>query len=378
MKIIISATTSWNLYNSRLGLVKALVTEGHDVVLLAPRDEYSQTLLDFGYRWENWPLQPRGLNLFRELRSLFFLISFYRREQPNIVHHFTPKGVIYGSFAAKLAGINRIYNTITGLGYAFSDASPPLLKQIFLFLYPVALKNTRTIFQNPENKTYFLQKNITQEKNSTLIRSSGVDVNRFEYRREPDGICTVMLPSRFVVEKGITYFAEAAKILHERKVPIECVLVGRSEQDQPNAISQTQLNEWTKSGLISWWGWKEDMATIYPRAHIVCLPTFYSEGVPKVLIEAAACGRSLIATDVPGCREVVQDGYNGILISPKNTESLADAIEILARDPDLRKKMGKNSRKLAVDIFSAKEIAQAYLDLYNKQPSSGKYKDNMQ
>ena len=364
MKIVISATTSWNLYNSRLGLAKALVAEGHEVVLLAPRDEYSQTLLDFGYRWENWPLQPRGLNLFRELRSLFFLVYFYRREQPDIAHHFTPKGVIYGSFAAKLAGINRIYNTITGLGYAFSDASPPLLKQLFLYLYPLALKNTQTIFQNPENKTYFLQNNITLEKSSTLIRSSGVDLDRFEYRREPEGICRVMLSSRFVVEKGITYFADAAKILHERKIPIECVLVGKSEQDQPNAISHAQLNEWTESGLISWWGWKEDMASIYPQAHIVCLPTFYSEGVPKVLIEAAACGRSLIATDVPGCREVVRDEYNGVLIPPKNSKALADAIECLVHDSELRKKMVENSRKLVMDVFSAKEIAQAYLSLY--------------
>lgn len=181
---------------------------------------------------------------------------------------------------------------------------------------------------------------------------------------EPEGICRVMLSSRFVAEKGINYFADAAKILHERKVPIECVLVGKSEQDQPNAISQTQLNEWTGSGLISWWGWQEDMAIIYPKAHIVCLPTFYSEGVPKVLIEAAACRRSLIATDVPGCREIVQDGYNGILIPPKNTKALADAIELLASDAYLRKKMGRNSKRLAVDYFSAKEIIQAYLGLY--------------
>jgi glycosyltransferase involved in cell wall biosynthesis len=364
MKIIISATTSWNLYNSRLGLIKALVEEGHDVVLLAPRDEYSQTLLDLGYRWEDWRLEPRGLNLFRELRSLFFLVFFYRREQPDIVHHFTPKGVIYGSFAAKLAGVNHIYNTITGLGYAFSDTSPPLLKQLFLFLYPLALANTHTIFQNPENRAYFLQKQITHPKNSILIRSSGVDINRFKFMPEPEGICRVMLSSRFVAEKGINYFADAAKILHERKVPIECVLVGKSEQDQPNAISQTQLNEWTGSGLISWWGWQEDMAIIYPKAHIVCLPTFYSEGVPKVLIEAAACRRSLIATDVPGCREIVQDGYNGILIPPKNTKALADAIELLASDAYLRKKMGRNSKRLAVDYFSAKEIIQAYLGLY--------------
>ncbi len=365
MKIIISATTSWNLYNSRLSLIKALTAEGYDVVLLAPRDKYSQILLDLGYRWEDWLLEPRGTSPLRELSSLLFLFSFYRDENPDLVHHFTPKGVVYGSFVAKLAGIKQIYNTITGLGYAFSGKANPMLKKLFLFLYPRALAKTQTIFQNPEDQAFFLERKITNPDSSTLIRSSGVDMNRFRFTPEGQGPLNVVLPARFIVEKGVGYFVDAAKILHKRDTPVQFVLVGKSEPDQPNAISSEQMDHWVKSGLIDSWGWQENMEDIYPKASIVCLPTFYSEGVPKVLIEAAACGRPLIATDVPGCREIIKDGYNGILIPPKNIEALANAIKLLASDASLRKKMGRNSRKLAADYFSAKEIVQAYLSLYS-------------
>ncbi len=146
MKIIISATTSWNLYNSRLSLLKALLASNQDILLLSPRDKYTQKLLDLGFCWKNWPLEPRGTNIFKELRSFLFLVSFYLKERPDIVHHFTPKGVIYGSLAAKLAGVRHIYNTITGLGYAFSDKANPLLKRFFLFFYPLPLV---FLFLNP-------------------------------------------------------------------------------------------------------------------------------------------------------------------------------------------------------------------------------------
>lgn len=365
MKIIISATTSWNLYNSRLNLAKALRKHEQDVVLLSPHDKYSQTLLKLGYRWENWPLEPRGTRLLKEMRSFLFLIWFYRREKPDLVHHFTPKGVVYGSLAAKLAGIKRIYNTITGLGYAFSAKAPPLLKKLFLFLYPRALAKTQTIFQNPEDQNLFLERKITNSDNSVLIRSSGIDIDRFKFTPEQQGSVTVMLPARFVKEKGLTNFVDAARVLRERGNSVQFVLVGRSEPDQPSAIPHEKINIWVKNGLVHWWGWQENMEMIYPKAHIVCLPTFYNEGVPKVLIEAAACGRPLIATDVPGCREIVKDGHNGILVPPKNSMELANAIELLASDSSLRKKMGENSRRLAVDNFSTKEVVQAYLVLYN-------------
>jgi glycosyltransferase involved in cell wall biosynthesis len=365
MKIIISATTSWNLYNSRLNLIKTLTEHEQDVVLLSPHDKYSQTLLDLGYHWENWPLEPRGTNLLKEFRSLLFLFLFYRNEQPDIVHHFTPKGVVYGSFAAKLAGVNRIYNTITGLGYAFSDKDKPLLKELFLILYPLALAKTQVIFQNPENKAYFLRRQITRPDNSALIRGSGVDINRFKFTPEPKGPVTVMLSSRFVEEKGLMYFIDAARILHKRKPSIRFVLVGEPEPDQPSAIPDETLAQWEKSNFVDLWGWQENMEAIYPKAHIVCLPTYYSEGVPKALIEAAACGRPLIATDTLGCREIVQDKYNGILVPPKNSLALANSIELLVSDSSLRKKMGENSRRLAVDNFSTKKVDQAYLELYN-------------
>lgn len=365
MKIIISATTSWNLYNSRLNLANALRKHGQDVVLLSPRDKYSQVLLDMGYRWEDWPLEPRGTKLLKELYSFLFLIWFYHREKPDVVHHFTPKGVVYGSFAAKVVGVTQIFNTITGLGYAFSGRAKLFLKNIFLFFYPLALVKTVVIFQNPENMAYFTKRKITRSDNSILIRSSGIDIDRFKFTPEQQGPVTVMLSSRFIAEKGVVSFVEAAKILHDRKRSIRFVLVGKSEPDQPSAIPDETLEQWEKSNLVDLWGWQENMEVVYPKAHIVCLPTYYDEGVPKVLVEAAACGRPLIATDIPGCREIVQDKYNGILVPLNNSIALANAIELLASDSTMRTKMGENSRRLAVDHFSSKEVEQAYLALYN-------------
>lgn len=364
MKIIISATTSWNLFNSRLDLAKTLKNHGLDVILYSPEDEYSQLLLDEGFRWVHWSLEPRGKNLYRELVSIFAMLLFYRREKPDIVHHFTPKGVIYGSLAAKLAGVKRIFNTITGLGYVFSDEADKLLRTLVLLFYPIALTNTTTIFQNPEDQTLFNKLKIVDPEKSVLIRSSGIDTDRFQFVPEKKGKPIVLLSSRFVEEKGIRYFVEASRLLKDRGINVTFVLVGKPEEDQPTAIQLSELQQWIADGLVEWWGWHNSMEEIYPQAHIVCLPTYYKEGVPKVMIEAAACGRSLIATDTPGCREIVLENINGLLVPTKNAVALSQAIETLALDTQLRQQMGKRGREIAVSKFSIPKIISEYFEIY--------------
>ncbi|MCP4142738.1 MAG: glycosyltransferase family 4 protein [Chloroflexi bacterium] len=365
MKIILSATTSWNLFNSRLTLAKALRERGDEVIFLSPYDEFTQRLLDNGFRWEHFPLEPRGKNIFKEVSSIIFLIIFYRREKPDIVNHFTPKGVIYGSLAAKIAGVKRIFNTITGLGYVFSERSKRVLRALVTFFYPIALSKTITVFQNPDNQRFFDENGIVSAKDSFLIRSSGVNIERFSFsfldiKQEP----IVLFVARFVEEKGIRFFVEASRILKDRNKKARFVLAGRPEKEQPTSIRLKELYQWAQDELIEWWGWYERMEEIYPKAHIVCLPTYYMEGVPKTLIEAAACGRPLIATDVPGCREIVHDGENGILVNPRNAMALADAIEKLSENAELCVKMGQKSREIAVKHFSAKKVNSAYLALY--------------
>lgn len=364
MKIVICATTSWNLYNSRMGLARALQEKGHDVTLLAPRDEFTAFLLREGFKWVDFPVMPRGKNIFQEIYPILFLISFYQREKPDLVHHFTPKGVIYGSIAAKLSRVTRIFNTITGLGYVFSNTSKKALQSFVLLLYRIALANTTVIFQNPDDQNFFHEEMIVDIEKSLLVLGSGVDMEKFEFSTLPDGVPVVLLSSRFVEEKGIRYFIEASRMIRSRNIGCRLVLVGRPEDNQPTSIRAAEIEQWVKDGVIEWWGWMENMETIYPLAHIVCSATFYREGIPKVLIEAAACGRPLIATDMPGCREIVHNGKNGILVPPKNAVALADAIEKLSMDVELCQKLGKRSRDIANSRFSMEKVVDAYLKFY--------------
>ena len=365
MKIVILATTSWNIYNSRLGLVKALKKHKEDVILLAPRDEFTPYLSEEGLNWVHFPLKPRGRNIFQELRSILFLIAYYKKEKPDLVNHFTPKGVIYGSIAAKLARVPRIFNTITGLGYVFSGNSSKFLQQLVTLLYRIALKDTDVIFQNPDNHRFFTTNHFVRPEKSYLVAGSGVDMEKFTPIPEPEeNPPVVILPSRFVAEKGIRTLVEASKILKTRKMPIRVVLVGKPEGDQPTSIHHNEITQWISEGLVEWWGWHDQMEKIYPLSNIVCLPTYYMEGIPKSLIEAAASGRPLVATDVPGCREVVHHGENGFLVSAKDPQALADAIYTLATNPELRKQMGEKSREVALSSYSIEKVIENYFKYY--------------
>ena len=364
MKIILIGNTSWGHYNSRLRLAAALKDHGHEVVFLSPRDEYSQLLIEAGFRWIHLPFLPRGRSVLREGAAILSLARLLGREKPGLVNNFTPKGVIYGSIASKLAGVRTIVNTITGLGHVFSTESQGLLRQLVTALYRLALRSTIVVFQNQDDQRYFASQGIIDSSRTTLVRGSGVDGLRFQPAPEPSGIPVVMLASRFVEEKGIRDFVEAARILRARGTSARCVLVGRPEEDQPTAISSRELTAWVGEGIVEWWGWHDRMEEIYPLAHIVCLPTYYMEGIPKALLEAAACGRPIVATDVPGCREVVQDGQNGFLVPPRNATELAGAIARLVTDETLRASMGRNGRELALSTFSVEQIIPAYFDIY--------------
>jgi glycosyltransferase involved in cell wall biosynthesis len=365
MKIILLASTTWNLYNSRLGLAKALHKDKHDVILLSPRDEFTDFLIEEGLHWVHFPLKPRGRNILQELGAILFLISFYWKEKPDLVNHYTPKGVIYGSIAAYFAGIKQVVNTITGLGYVFSGNASSFLRQLVTILYRLVLRNSKVVFQNPDNQKYFVSNGFVSTDKSYLIPGSGVDMNRFVPTPEPEEAPpVVILPSRFVEEKGIRCYVKAARLLKSQDFPIRIVLVGMPELDQPTAIQPDEITSWMNEGLVEWWGWHNQMEKIYPLSHIVCLPTYYMEGIPKSLIEAAASGRPLIATDVPGCREIVHQGENGLLVPVNEPKALANAIMQLAENPKLRAKMGKKSREIAVSGFSIEKVVELFYKVF--------------
>jgi glycosyltransferase involved in cell wall biosynthesis len=363
MKIILFANTDWYLYNFRLELAKALRARGDEVVFLSPPGDYVKKITELGFRWLAFPFSRRGMNPLAELGTIFRLWSLYRREKPDLVHHFTIKCVLYGSTAAHLARIPRIINAITGLGYAFNKENR-LLGTLARLLYRFLLKNTQVIFQNPDDFETFTQAKLLRPEQAHLIRSSGLDLTRFtpqpETKNQPP---LVILPARLLKDKGVLEFVAAARLLKKRGVSVRMTLVGDPDLHNPSSVSPQEIQDWLADGVVEAWGWQEKMADAYNASHIVCLPS-YREGVPRTLLEAAASGRAIVTTDAPGCREVVRHGVNGLLVPPRDPVALADAIQTLLENPVLRREMAQRGRKIVETEFSSEIVIGKTLEVY--------------
>jgi len=366
MKIILFANTDWYLYNFRLPLAQTLQNKGHELLLLSPAGDYASRIQKAGIRWQAFGLSRSGVNPVREILAILRLAFLYRREKPDLVHHFTIKCVLYGSLAARLAGVKRIINAVTGMGYVFTRKNlfTFIMKPFVNLLYKIVLKNSRVIFQNQQDLDYFCGHHLVDTDRCTLIPSSGVDINKFKPTPYPNGDPLVVLPSRMLWDKGVGEYFEAATIIKRMGIKVRFALVGTPDKGNPSSIPESQLDSWANSGIVEIWGWVEDMVSVYQQASVVCLPS-YREGLAKSLIEAAACGRALVASDIPGCREVVKDGVNGFLVPPKEPILLAEALEKIISNKEMRERMGVESRKITLRDFSVDKINTATILDYN-------------
>ncbi|MEJ2263146.1 MAG: glycosyltransferase family 4 protein [Anaerolineales bacterium] len=367
-KVILSANTDWYLYNFRLSLARELRREGFDVVLVSPPGKYVPILQQNGFRWLAWRLGRQTLAPWNEVRALLHLVGIYRQERPLLAHHHTIKPVLYGSWAARLAGVPGIVNSITGRGYIFlgEDFKARLLRMLVKPIYYGAFRSRHcaVIFENETDRRYFVSENLVPPERTWLIEGVGVDLDRFIPTVEPDGLPTVVLPARMLWDKGVGILVDAARLLHQ-KTQVRVALVGEPDLGNPRTVKQPTLEKWVEEGAVEWWGWCQDMKVVYEKSHIVTLPSL-GEGVPTVLLEAAACGRPIVATDVPGCRQAVIHGSNGLLVPPNDAEALAEALYQLISDPALRNKMGASGRKLVTERFSNKRINAETLAVYRK------------
>ncbi len=368
MKIILFANTDWYLYNFRLALAEGLRREGHEVVLVSPPGDYGTALEKAGFRWVPFPLSRRGTNPLCDLYTIWKLYQFYKKERPDFVHNFTIKCVLYSSIAAHMAGGCRVINSITGLGYVFvnDDLKARLLHSLVRGFYKIALQNTRVIFQNSDDQTLFLQQKMVSKAQTILVKGSGVDTSKFVVSPEPDGIPQVVLPARMLWDKGVGEFVAAAQIVHKQNKNVRFILTGNCDPANPAAVPLEQLQSWQREGVVEWCGWQDDMLKVYANSHIVCLPS-YREGLPRSLIEASACGRPIVATDVPGCRQVVSHGENGLLVPIRNAAALADALCQLLEDAPLRKRMGLRGREIVEVEYSSDRIVSETLEIYKNQ-----------
>jgi glycosyltransferase involved in cell wall biosynthesis len=369
-RLLLFANTTWYLYNFRLGLARAARDAGHDVVLMSPHDEYVERIAPEGFRWCGFSMDRRGLNPVTEVLTVTRAASTYRQLRPDLVHHFTIKPVIYGSMAARIVGIPSIVNSVEGLGYLYTSHRPgvALLRRVLRPAYRLALggPRSRTIFLNPDDQRRFVEEGIVRKARSQVIPGSGVDVERFRPTPEPAGEPTAVMASRMLWEKGVGDLVEAARILRARSVRGRILLAGLPDPGNPGSIREEDLRSWSESGLVTWLGHVDDVAGLYSMSNLVVLPTKYAEGLPRTLVEAAASGRAMVATDSPGCREIVVDGVTGRLVRPEEPKELAGVIEALWASPEQRAEMGRRARELVLTRYSDERVNGATLELYEE------------
>lgn len=374
MKILLFANTDWYLYNFRRSLAQRLVEDGYEVVLLSPSGEYGSKLLGLGFNWIPAPLNRISLNPIRELFFVYWLYRFLKKNKIDIIHGFTIKCAVYGSLAARFAGVHRRINAVAGMGYVFTskDAKASLLRPIVRLLMRIALGGdlARLILQNSDDVKLFNEAKIVNPDYIRLIPSSGVDCSRFhpKYKFYSDsGVnkIKVVLASRLLWDKGVSEYVAAARSLLAEGYEIDFILAGDPDLGNPAAVPVDTIKGWVSEGLIKWLGHVDDMPSLFQSADIVVLPS-YREGLPKGLIEAGACGVPLVTTDVPGCREVVTDGINGLLVPVKDAGRLACAIANLAVDPQLRHKLGSAARARALSEFDERIVISNTLSVYKE------------
>lgn len=373
MKCLLFANTDWYLYNFRRSLAAALRDAGHEVLLVSPSGPYGEKLRALGFRWTPAPMRRESLNPLRELALVYWLWRLARAEKPQLVHGFTIKCAVYGAFAARLAGAARV-SAVAGMGYVFASGAPKarLLRPVVRALMRLALGGARArlILQNPDDVRFFERSGIAPRAEIRLIPGSGVDCARFlppapGHERAAGEPLRVVLAARMLWDKGVGEFVEAAQIVRAENRNLRFVLAGRPDPGNPAAIPEEVLREWRASGVADWLGHVEDMPALLAGADMVVLPS-YREGLPKSLIEAAACGRPLIATDAPGCREVVTDGVDGLLVPVRDALSLARAVSRLQDDPALARRLGLAARAKALAQFDERIVIAQTIEVYSE------------
>jgi glycosyltransferase involved in cell wall biosynthesis len=365
-KAILVANTDWYLFNFRRSLANFLKDKGYEVVLISPSGPYVPRLQEAGFRWLAWEVGRQTLSPWREFNAYRRLIQLYRLERPDLTHHFTIKPVLYGTLAARRSGVKAITNSITGRGYVFlsNKASTRVLRFFVRIFYRQVLRspNCAAIFENQADLDFFTNQDLIPSERAFLIQGVGIDAEHFTPVPEPEGIPVVLLPARMLWDKGVGVLVEAARILQD-KIPARFVLIGEPDTGNPANISRTVLEGWVAEGIVEWWGWQQDMKAAYAASHIVTLPSM-GEGVPTVLLEAAACARPIVTTNTPGCRDVVKDGISGLIVPPNDPPALADALYKLLIDPNLRGRMGAAGRQLVLHGYTQAQVNQANFEVY--------------
>jgi glycosyltransferase involved in cell wall biosynthesis len=365
-KLCFFVTEDWYFVSHRLPLAVAAKAAGYDVSVATRVRRHGDTIRAAGVRVIPFENARAGLNPLRELLTLVRLIRLWVRERPDIVHHVAMKPVLYGSIAARVAGTPRVVNALAGMGWLFTSSTglARWLKPAVRWALGRLLRRGVVLVQNQDDAQLLARLGVPA-RGIVRIAGSGVDLQRFAPQPEPEGMPIVLLPSRLLWEKGVREFVAAATLIRQRGVRARFILAGEPDLANPSAVPASDIAAWVAAGIVEHAGWVEDMPAALAGSTIVCLPSFYGEGIPKSLIEAAAAGRAIVTTDTPGCREIVHHGDNGLLVPPRDAQALADALQNLLTDRQLRLQMAARGRARAEQEFGMDAIVHQTLALYS-------------
>ena len=380
--IAIVSNSDTNIYRFRAPIMLKLLELGVRVYAVAPPGRFVSDIESMGVEFVPWNLNRRSLNPFLELRSLIDLVMIYRRLRPDMAQHFTVKPNVYGAIAARVAGVPLVFGGVTGLGTAFASGGTlrPVLRSSVRLLYRLATAlSDRMTFQT-EHDARLLYGESSTEKTLVIRGGSSVDLATYNQDSVPQadrdrikdelgigpGDLVVMMASRLLYDKGVSEYVDASRALYSRRSNVRFVLAGDRDPGNRDSVTSHDLEKWADEGSILYVGYRDDMPALLATSDIVVLPTYYPEGIPRVLIEAAAMSTPIVSTTIPGVAEIVEDGVNGSLVPPRDADALASAIEGLLNNPQLRSEYGAAGRRKAELEYDDRQVAQAYVEEYKK------------
>lgn len=369
MKIIYVVNEASFFLSHRLPLAQEASRRGHAVVILCGVGTGEELLAEHNLNWRSYPLSRSGINPLQELRTLRMLMKIYREEQPDLVHHVTIKPVIYGTLAARWGGVPAVVNAVPGMGFVFIRRGIiAATRRVFVnLMYRLSLSHPkmRVIFQNTDDMRGFIANAIVDRAHASLIRGAGVDLDTFRYLPEPPEPITFLLVARMLRHKGVVEFVTAAQTIKPQHPGWCFQLLGDVDSGNPASLSREQLLAWSADGDVAWLGHRDEVAELMARCHVVVLPS-YREGLPKTLLEAAACGRAMIASDIAGCREVVRDNVTGIIVPVRDVEHLVAAMIRMGTEHEFRQRCGEAARKKAEALFSVDDVIRDTFLVYDE------------
>lgn len=366
-RLLFVVNVPWFFMSHRLPLAVAALHAGYEVHVATADGPAVEQIRSHGFIHHTIPVTRSGNNPFAELIAFWSMFRLFRRLKPHLVHLVTIKPVLYGGIAARLAGVPAVVAAVSGLGFVFiaSGIRAWFRRMAVAGLYRLALnwKNVRVILQNPDDRDALLGLGALGPDHVVMIRGSGVDLVAYPALPEPEGVPVVIMAARLLKDKGVGEFVAAAGLLLGEGVKARFLLAGDLDQENPASVTSAEMDGWRSDGNVQLLGYRTDVAEIFASANLVVLPS-YREGLPKVLVDAAACGRAVVTTDVPGCRDAIEPGVTGLLVPVRDAVLLAKAMRQLLEDHELRRRMGSAGRQLAEREFAIEKVVAEHLSVY--------------